>query len=95
MELERQARAQVEADNAWWQQAEAASNMRHAASQREFKQLILSAAPGQLVLVDYFRPSCHACRSISPKLKQLAEQNPDLLIVKVCAGGQQGCSCML
>lgn len=85
-ELEQAARAAVNADNDWWRldAAACAPNLRHAASPRDLKRDILAAADaGHLVLVDYFKPGCHACRSLAPKLKQLAEQNPDVLILKV------------
>ena len=36
-----------------------------------------------LVVVDYFAPWCHACRSLYPKLRQIASANPDVLFVKV------------
>ncbi len=36
-----------------------------------------------LVVVDYFAPWCHACRSLYPKLRQIAAANPDVLFVKV------------
>lgn len=90
-ELEQAARAAVNADNDWWRldAAACAPNLRHAASPRDLKRDILAAADaGHLVLVDYFKPGCHACRSLAPKLKQLAEQNPDVLILKVsrCRG---------
>lgn len=86
VELERAARAAVEADNGWWQLNVAACppNLRHADSPKAFKTAILTAADaGQLVIVDYFKPSCHACRTVAPKLKQLAEQNSDVVVLQV------------
>ena len=41
------------------------------------------ARDSQLVVVDFFAPWCSACRRLFPKLLQLAENNPDVLFVKV------------
>jgi thiol-disulfide isomerase/thioredoxin len=40
----------------------------------------------RLVVVDFFAPWCAACRRLFPKLLQLAENNPDVLFVKVNGG---------
>lgn len=90
--LEQAARAAVAADNSWWRLDAVASlpNLRHAASPKAFKSAIVAAAEAnQLVLVDYFKPSCHACRTLAPKLKQLAEQNSDVLVLQVGARGRE------
>ncbi len=36
-----------------------------------------------LVVVDYFAPWCHACRSLYPKLRQIAAQHDDVMFLKV------------
>eukprot|EP00887_Chlorella_sp_A99_P002732 scaffold6.g2732.t1 len=86
-ELQQAVRAALAADNAWWHLDAGAAppNLALARGPREFKAAVLGAAPGQLVLVDYFRPSCYACRTLLPKIKQLAEQNPDVLVLKARA----------
>lgn len=86
-ELQRQALAALEADNAWWRAgADAPPNLVAATSPAEYKRLIMGAAPGQLVVVDYLKPSCAACRRLMPKVHQIAASNPDILVIKVGAG---------
>lgn len=38
---------------------------------------------GRLVVVNFFAPECYACKSLQPKLRQIACNNPDVLFVKV------------
>jgi thiol-disulfide isomerase/thioredoxin len=84
LELQAEARAALEADNSWWKDAaDAPANLVSAASKAEYKATILNAAPNQLVVVDYLKASCGACRRLYPKLQQIAVQNPDALFVKV------------
>jgi thioredoxin-like negative regulator of GroEL len=41
-------------------------------------------AAGRLVAVAFFSPECYACRSLHPKLRQIAAADPgNLLVVKV------------
>ena len=37
----------------------------------------------KLCVVDWFAPWCHACRSLYPKLRQIAELHTDVLFIKV------------
>ena len=49
------------------------SNMHLVASTEEFRERIrLAKAESTLVVVDYFAPWCHACKSLHPKLQNLA-----------------------
>lgn len=85
--LEAEVRAQLEAEHSWWRDdAGCPPNLRTVGSKAEFKSLITEAPAGQLVVCDYLKPSCGACRRMHPKLQQIAAQNPDVLIVKVGAG---------
>jgi len=43
---------------------------------------------GRLVVVNFFAPECYACKSLQPKLRQIASNNPDVLFLKV--NGLQG-----
>lgn len=80
-------RAQLEAEHSWWRDdAASPPNMRTVSSKAEFKALIMEAPAHQLVVCDYLKPSCGACRRMYPKLQQIAAQNPDVLLVKVRAG---------
>eukprot|EP00879_Flechtneria_rotunda_P011022 GHRR01011517.1.p1 GENE.GHRR01011517.1~~GHRR01011517.1.p1 ORF type:complete len:130 (-),score=37.29 GHRR01011517.1:257-646(-) len=40
-------------------------------------------ASGKLVVVNFFAPECYACKSMQPKLRQVARGNPDVLFLKV------------
>lgn len=56
-------------------------------SKQQYKSAIVGAAPSQVVVVDYLKPSCAGCRRLAPKLKQIVGQNPDVLFLKVrCVG---------
>ena len=37
----------------------------------------------KLCVADWFAPWCHACRSLYPKLRQIAELHTDVLFIKV------------
>lgn len=81
-ELELQAKALLEQDNSW-HRGEAPPNVVEAHSPQQFKQLITGAGADQLVIVDYFAPHCSGCRTLYPKLKQIAANNEDCLFIKV------------
>ena len=40
-------------------------------------------ANGTLAIVNYFTESCYVCRTLHPKMKRIATDNPDVLFVKV------------
>ena len=40
----------------------------------------------QLVVVEFYSTYCGACRSLAPKLKQIAQQNPDVMFLKLNYG---------
>jgi thiol-disulfide isomerase/thioredoxin len=42
-----------------------------------------ACASGKLVVVNFFAPECYACKSMQPKLRQIASSNPDTLFIKV------------
>lgn len=49
-------------------------------------------AAGKLVVVNFFAPECYACKSMQPKLRQIARDNPDAVFLKVnglVSGGTQ------
>lgn len=82
--MEAEVRAQLDAENSWWvDTAGAPANLVSADSKADFKRLITEAPPTQLIVVDYLKPSCGACRRLYPKLQQVAAANPDALFLKV------------
>lgn len=42
-----------------------------------------ASAADRAVVVDFFSPSCNGCRTLYPKLKQIAQNNPELTFIKV------------
>jgi hypothetical protein len=40
-------------------------------------------AAGKLVVVNFFAPECYACKSMQPKLRQIARDNLDAVFLKV------------
>lgn len=68
----------------WWD-ADLPPNMQVAASPAELRAALAMAAPAA-VLVAFFSPACYACRSMGPKLRQLAsERAGGLVVIKVDA----------
>ncbi|KAK9804101.1 hypothetical protein WJX73_007533 [Symbiochloris irregularis] len=75
--------AEVVTKAAWWE-AEGPKNFVTASSPQHLRDILSTV--GSLVVADYFSSWCTACRSLFPKLRQLAENNPDVLFVKVNIG---------
>lgn len=66
-------------------------NMTNVASLQELVDAVEAEqdpSSGRLVVVNFFAPECYACKSLQPKLRQIASNNPDVLFVKV--NGLQG-----
>lgn len=66
-------------------------NMRNVASLQELVDAVEAEqdpSTGRLVVVNYFAPECYACKSLQPKLRQIAANNPEVLFIKV--NGLQG-----
>lgn len=58
--------------------------MHIVASSEEFKDRIrLAKADNSLVVVDYFAPWCHACKSLHPQLQKLATAYQDVTFLSV------------
>ena len=58
--------------------------MHIVASAEEFKDRIrLAKADNSLVVVDYFAPWCHACKSLHPQLQKLATAYQDVIFLSV------------
>lgn len=59
-------------------------NMVNVQSLAELQQLVeAEQSSGKLVVVNFFAPECYACKSLQPKLRQIARDNPDALFLKV------------
>ncbi|CAA7401113.1 unnamed protein product [Spirodela intermedia] len=65
----------------WWEKG-AAPNMMEIGSARELAESLL-AAGDKLVVVDFYSPGCGGCRSLHPKICQIAEANRDVVFLKV------------
>lgn len=65
----------------WWDKG-TTPNMREVHSAQELIDSLVNAGD-KLVVVSFFSPGCGACRSLHPKICQLAEMNSDVEFVKV------------
>ncbi|KAG0447678.1 hypothetical protein HPP92_028210 [Vanilla planifolia] len=65
----------------WWEKG-IQPNMRGITSAQDLVDSLLNAGD-KLVIVDFFSPGCAGCKSLHPKICQLAEQNPDVLFLQV------------
>eukprot|EP00884_Botryococcus_braunii_P003606 jgi/Botrbrau1/13246/Bobra.0199s0013.1 len=66
----------------WWERGRDIENVKDIGSAQEFLDE-MAAAGDRLVVVDFYATWCNACRSIYPKLCQLAKENPNILVLKV------------
>ena len=58
--------------------------MHLVASPEEFRERVrLAKADNTLVVVDYFAPWCHACKSLHPQLQKLAAKYHDVAFLSV------------
>ncbi|MCO5580285.1 hypothetical protein L7F22_034151 [Adiantum nelumboides] len=69
------------ASMAWWKKGNL-PNMRDINSAQEFVDAI-SKAGENLVLVDFYSTGCRSCKALHPKICQIAEDNPDIEVLKV------------
>ena len=49
--------------------------------------LELAAAAGKLAVVSFFSPECYACRSLQPKLRQIARERADRGVIFLKVNG--------
>ena len=68
----------MKGDGSWWE-LNAPSNLISIESMSQFQKYLADIqGTSQLVVVDFFAPWCRACRTLFPKLKQIAGDNPDV-----------------
>eukprot|EP01023_Acetabularia_acetabulum_P013162 TRINITY_DN16295_c0_g1_i4.p2 TRINITY_DN16295_c0_g1~~TRINITY_DN16295_c0_g1_i4.p2 ORF type:complete len:207 (-),score=14.90 TRINITY_DN16295_c0_g1_i4:45-665(-) len=80
---------QTEQEQSPWWLEEQVPNIVVANSPAEFSEVLrFWQQQGQLVVVKFFAPFCNGCRTMSPKIKQLAQQNPDVVFIKFNAGDE-------
>lgn len=65
----------------WWDKT-LKPNMVEIHSAQELVDSLLNAGD-RLVIVDYYSPGCGGCKSLHPKICQLAESNPNAIFLKV------------
>ncbi|KDP31269.1 hypothetical protein JCGZ_11645 [Jatropha curcas] len=65
----------------WWEKT-LKPNMVEIHSAQELVDSLLNAG-NKLVVVDFYSPGCGGCKSLHPKICQLAESNPDAIFLKV------------
>lgn len=59
------------------------SMVKHPENSAAYKAARAQVTPTQLVVVDFFATWCGPCIRLAPFLEQLAQENPDVLIIKV------------
>lgn len=84
---EREQQAQAEAK--WWE-VDCPSNMVNVTTVQELQAAIASAtASGVLAVVNFFAEECYACRSLQPKLRQIARDAPEVAFIKVNGSNEE------
>ncbi|KAJ8772976.1 hypothetical protein K2173_028153 [Erythroxylum novogranatense] len=65
----------------WWEKT-LKTNMIEIHSAQELVDSLLNAGDN-LVVIDFYSPGCGGCKTLHPKICQLAESNPSVIILKV------------
>ncbi|KFK27901.1 hypothetical protein AALP_AA8G444800 [Arabis alpina] len=65
----------------WWEKS-TNQNMLEIQSANHLVDSLLNAGD-RLVVLDFYSPSCGGCKSLHPKICQLAESNPNVMFLKV------------
>ncbi|XP_075099867.1 thioredoxin-like 1-2, chloroplastic isoform X1 [Nicotiana tabacum] len=65
----------------WWEKT-LKPNMVEINSAQQLVDSLLKAG-NRLVIIDFFSPSCRGCKTLHPKISQLAESNPNAIFLKV------------
>lgn len=73
----------AQASNLSWWEVDCPANMVNVQSLGHLQDAVEGAGAGTLVVVNFFAPECYACKSLQPKLRQIARNNPDVLFLKL------------
>ncbi|WMV52624.1 hypothetical protein MTR67_046009 [Solanum verrucosum] len=65
----------------WWEKG-LQPNMKEVTGAQDLVDTLLNAGD-KLVVVDFLSPGCGGCKALHPKIRQLAEMNPDVLFLHV------------
>lgn len=83
-EAERAAEKAAEQAGIPWYERERPANMCLLSNEEEVHQLMKAAdEEGHLLVMDFFTTECYACKTLYPKLKQIAGENPDVKFAKI------------
>lgn len=86
-ERQRAAERAAKAEGKKWWEGEMPPNMSVAVTVADFQHALqLGNSHGKLIVANFFGEDCYSCRTLHPKLKQIAGDNPDVLFLKVNAG---------
>lgn len=91
VELEKAFELGVGAPTTTWWEVDCPANMINISCLQDLVDAVEAEqdpSTGRLVVVNFFAPECYACKSLQPKLRQIAGNNPDVLFIKV--NGLQG-----
>ncbi|XP_059643335.1 thioredoxin-like 1-2, chloroplastic [Cornus florida] len=66
----------------WWEKTIKPSNMMEIYSAQELVESLLNAGD-RLVIVDFYSPGCGGCKTLHPKICQMAELNPNAIFLQV------------
>lgn len=65
----------------WWEKTLMPNMLEIHSAQQLVDEL--KSAGDKLVIIDFYSPGCGGCKSLHPKICQLAESNPDAIFLKV------------
>ncbi|CAN0896013.1 Thioredoxin-like 1-2, chloroplastic [Linum grandiflorum] len=73
----------VSTSRRWWEdKSNAKPNMVEIQSAQQLVDT-LQGAGDRLVIIDFYSPGCGGCRTLHPKICQIAESNPNAMFLKV------------
>jgi thioredoxin 1 len=82
LEVQTLLRKEKEKESKWIRKGDIPKNIVFVESKEHLKTLVMQNVHAAVV-VDFFSAECHACKSMWPKIKQVAEQNDSVLFAKI------------